>query len=120
MHVFAAYNGPLFIWRFLTRLALLPLVAGVSYEVLKALAHADGKLVRALRWPGMQLQRITTKEPDDKMLEIAICSMNVALYGMPKHVKADKNGWVYIDSYKETEPGYEPPVAEEPVQEAEA
>jgi len=113
VHVVAAYNGPLFIWRFLSRLALLPIMAGVSYEVLKGLAHADGKLVHALRWPGMQLQRLTTKEPDDSMLEIAICSMNVALHGMPKHVTPDKNGWVYIDSYKETEPGYVPPAQEE-------
>ncbi|MBQ2700261.1 MAG: DUF1385 domain-containing protein [Clostridia bacterium] len=112
-HVVVAYNGPLFIWRFLSRLALLPIMAGVSYEVLKGLAHADGKLVHALRWPGMQLQRLTTKEPDDSMLEIAICSMNVALHGIPKHVTPDKNGWFYIDSYKETEPGYVPPVQEE-------
>jgi uncharacterized protein YqhQ len=41
VHVVAAYNGPVFIWRFLSRLVLLPLMAGVSYEVLKGLAHAE-------------------------------------------------------------------------------
>lgn len=121
IHVFAAYNGPMFIWRFLSRLALLPIIAGISYEVLKGLAHADGKLVRALRWPGMQLQRITTKKPDDKMLEVAICSMNVALYGLPKHAPVSPEGYTIVSSFEETEPGYVPPVKEEaPAKNAEA
>lgn len=125
VHVFAAYNGPLFIWRFLSRIALLPIIAGVSYEALKCLAHADGKLVRALRWPGMQLQRLTTKQPDDQMLEIAICSMNVALNGLPSHAPVTKEGYTLVHSYKETEPGYTAPASgpqerEQPAPEAAA
>lgn len=60
------------------RLVLLPLVAGVSYEILKLLARSDNVLVRAIRWPGLQLQRITTKEPDDSMLEVAAAAFGAA------------------------------------------
>ena len=100
------YNGTVYIWRLLSRLALLPIVAGVSYEILKGLAHSDNKLTRALRWPGMQMQRLTTKEPDAKMLEIAIVAMNVALHGMPKHVEADEEGCVILKDYRESDPEY--------------
>ena len=77
---------------FLARLArsiiLLPLIAGVSYETLKGLAHSDNKLVRALRWPGLMLQHLTTREPDEKQLEVAIASMKAALAGkkMPETI----------------------------------
>ncbi|MDO4739232.1 MAG: DUF1385 domain-containing protein [Eubacteriales bacterium] len=63
-----------------SRLALLPLVAGVSYEILKWLGRAkENALIRALKWPGLMMQKITTAEPDDKMLEVAICSLKYAL-----------------------------------------
>jgi len=55
-----------FLPRFLLHLALLPVVAGVSYEVLKGLAHRDNWFTRIARWPGLQMQRLTTKNPDDK------------------------------------------------------
>lgn len=71
-----------FLLRFGRSLLILPLVTGVSYEVLKGLAHAgDSAIVRALRWPGMQLQYLTTREPDDSMLEVAIASMKAAKAG---------------------------------------
>ena len=70
--------------RVLSRLILLPLVAGLGYEALKGLAHANNPLTRALRWPGMQLQRLTTKPPTDEMLEVAIAAMNAALHGLPE------------------------------------
>nr|WP_122011973.1 DUF1385 domain-containing protein [Maliibacterium massiliense] len=60
--------------RVLSRIALLPVVAGVSYECLKALAKSEGKLARALRVPGMWMQRFTTREPDEGMLQVAIAS----------------------------------------------
>ena len=102
------YNGTVYIWRLLSRLALLPIVAGVSYEVLKGLAHKDNKLTRALRWPGMQMQRLTTKQPDAKMLEIAIVAMNVALHGMPEHAEIGEDGCAVLKDYRESEPGYVP------------
>lgn len=101
------------IWRFLLHLALLPVVAGISYEVLKGLAHADGPVVRALRWPGLQMQRLTTKQPDLSMLEVAIVSMNVALYGLPKNAPTTAEGYTVLHSYKESEQGYEFPAEEQ-------
>ena len=95
-----------YIWRFLLHLVLLPVVAGISYEVLKGLAHADGKLARILRWPGMQMQRLTTKQPTSEMLEVAIVSMNVALHGLPENAPKTPEGYTVLHSYKESEPGY--------------
>ena len=95
-----------YIWRFLLHLALLPVVAGISYEVLKGLAHADGPIVRALRWPGLQMQRLTTRQPDLGMLEVAIVSMNVALHGLPENAPKTPEGYTVLHSYKESEPGY--------------
>lgn len=63
----------------LLKIALLPVVAGASYEVLKAAAKSDSLLCRIVRWPGMMLQRITTREPDDSMMEIAITAFELAL-----------------------------------------
>ncbi len=65
--------------RFGTRILLLPLIAGVSYEILKLVAKYDGWFFRAIRWPGLQLQRLTTKEPDESMLEVAIVAFEMAL-----------------------------------------
>ncbi len=72
-------GGPLM--RVVSRLLLLPVVAGISYEVLKGLAHADesNPIVRALKWPGMMLQKLTTADPDDDMCQVAIESLKCAL-----------------------------------------
>lgn len=92
--------------RFLLHLALLPVVAGVSYEVLKGLAHRDNWFTRIARWPGLQMQRLTTKNPDDKMLEVAIVSMNVALHGMPENAPMTEEGWALLTDYRQSEEGY--------------
>jgi uncharacterized protein YqhQ len=60
------------------RLLMLPLVAGVSYEFLKLAAKYENALTRALRMPGMALQGLTTKEPDDSMVEVALISFLAA------------------------------------------
>ena len=65
--------------RLLIKLLLLPVVAGVSYEILKLLARHDNALTVALRWPGMQLQRLTTKEPDEDIINVAIVAFEAAL-----------------------------------------
>ncbi len=65
--------------RFLTRLVFLPVVAGISYEVLRAAAASDGWLARAVRAPGLALQHLTTREPDLEMLEVAIAAFNLAM-----------------------------------------
>ncbi len=62
------------------RIVLLPLIAGLSYEVLKWSArHEQAPLVRLLITPGLALQRLTTREPDDAQLEVAIRSMEEAI-----------------------------------------
>ncbi|MGI6694763.1 MAG: DUF1385 domain-containing protein [Christensenellales bacterium] len=81
--------------RVVSRLLLLPLMAGLGYEALKALAHANNPFTRALRWPGMQLQRLTTKPPTDEMLEVAIAAMNAALHGLPEGERTEE-GYVLL------------------------
>ena len=61
------------------RIAFLPIVAGLSYEVLRFAAKYDNAFTRIIRAPGMALQRITTKEPTEDMLEVAITAFNLAL-----------------------------------------
>lgn len=67
------------LWRFLIKLATLPIIAGVSYEVLKLLAKTKSKFFIIFKAPGLLLQRITTREPDDKMIEVAITAFNKVL-----------------------------------------
>ncbi|MBR6029840.1 MAG: DUF1385 domain-containing protein [Clostridia bacterium] len=98
--------------RLLAHLVMLPLVAGLSYEVLKGLAHSNSKIAHILRWPGMQLQRLTTRQPDAGMLECAICAMNAALYDLPSHAPRTAEGWAILHSYRESAPDYVPPEAE--------
>lgn len=107
------YQGTNFFLRLGSRLLLLPFVAGISYEVLKGLAHSDSKLTRMLRWPGMQMQRLTTKPPTDQMLEVAIVSMNVALHGLPKGCETTPEGYTVIRDYRVADPAYVAPAAPE-------
>ena len=61
-------------------IVLLPVLAGISYEVLKLLARFDNGFVRVLKLPGMLLQKyLTTREPDEKMIEVAIAAFNKVL-----------------------------------------
>ncbi len=61
------------------KLLFLPVVAGVSYELLKLLAKSDCLFVRILRAPGMALQKLTTKEPTDDMLEVSLTAFKMVL-----------------------------------------
>ncbi len=58
--------------RVLGRLLLLPLIAGLSYEVTRLAGRSKSRFVRIIMYPGMMLQRLTTREPDDSQLEVAI------------------------------------------------
>lgn len=62
--------------RIALKLALLPIVSGLSYELLKALSKTKSPFLFPLKIPGLLLQRITTKEPDDDMIEVAITAFN--------------------------------------------
>ena len=58
----------------------IPLIAGLSYEVIKwAGKHRNKRWVRALMWPGLMLQNLTTREPDDDQLEVAIRALKAVL-----------------------------------------
>lgn len=63
------------------RILFLPVIAGISYEITVKWAgsHPENPLVKVVLWPGMQMQRLTTKEPDDGMLECAIVAMQRVL-----------------------------------------
>ena len=61
--------------RLLTRIVLIPVVAGISYEILRAAGRRDAPLIRVLSAPGLWLQRFTTREPDGDMVEVAIASV---------------------------------------------
>ena len=66
--------------RFVTRLLLVPVVAGIAYEVIRfSTAHQDHALMRALIAPGLALQKLTTREPDDSMVECAIAALEPVL-----------------------------------------
>ena len=74
------------------KLLLLPLVVGLSYEVIKFAGRHDNPLTRVLSAPGLALQRLTTKEPDEEILAVAIASLKAVL---PKAVS-----YTHLDVYK--------------------
>lgn len=64
------------VWlRMILRLVLLPVVVGIAYECNRWAGRHDGIISRAIRWPGIQMQKLTVFEPDDSMIEVAIASM---------------------------------------------
>lgn len=78
--VFALLGRPDLEWRIASRILLVPVVAAVSYEIIRfAGAHRRAWFGRALAAPGLLLQRITTRRPDDDQIEVAIAAMSAAL-----------------------------------------
>lgn len=71
--------NPVWYMRIGLRLLMLPVVAGISYEFLKFAAKGDSLFFRIIRWPGLQLQRLTTAQPEDGMVEAAILAFEIAL-----------------------------------------
>ena len=65
----------------IVRIIFLPVIAGISYEinVKWAGAHPESPVVKVILWPGMQMQYLTTNEPDDSMLECAIAAMKMVV-----------------------------------------
>ena len=74
-----SFLGVTGILRSLIKIALLPLIAGLSYELLKGLAKTDCFIFFPIKLPGLLLQKITTREPTDDMIEVAITSFNAVL-----------------------------------------
>lgn len=68
------------VWiRLISRILVLPLIAGLSYELLKWAGRSDNIVVKVLSLPGLYLQKLTTNEPDDKQLEVAIAALKAVL-----------------------------------------
>ncbi len=80
--VFAPLGRPSFLIRIASRLVLLPVISGIAYEVLRFTGkHARNPIIRAIITPNLALQRLTTREPDDTMLEVAITALQTVLEG---------------------------------------
>ena len=73
--------------RMLLRLLLLPAVAGISYEIIKWAGRSENRCVMLLSKPGLWLQKLTTREPDDEQIEVAIKSMQAVI---PENKEEDK------------------------------
>lgn len=70
--------------RIILRIILIPLVSGITYELLRWLGKSDSMLSRAIAYPGLKLQNLTTKEPDDDQIEVAIKALMKAEGIKPK------------------------------------
>ncbi|MDE5778749.1 MAG: DUF1385 domain-containing protein [Lachnospiraceae bacterium] len=67
--------------RFLLRLLLIPVIAGISYEFIRLAGRSDSAFFNILSKPGMWVQNLTTKEPDEEMIQVAIVSVEAVIYG---------------------------------------
>jgi uncharacterized protein YqhQ len=103
--VHAFFGWPTLWLRIATRLLCLPVVAGLSYELLQWAGRSDNALVKFLSVPGLATQKITTKEPDDSMLEVAICSLKAV---------TDPDAPAVFDGFVTTDGVYTPLEAKEP------
>ena len=103
--LFSFLGWPNLLWRIVSRLLLLPVIAAISYELLKWAGRSDGKLVKILSWPGLMLQKLTTAEPNDDQLEVALLSLKSVLVD-PETIEiegfVDKDGNI-VRSKKEEE-----------------
>ncbi len=78
--VFAFLGRPDFEWRILSRIVLLPVIASISYEIIRfSGVHQTWPIARAMAAPGLLLQRLTTRQPDDGQIEVAITAMELAI-----------------------------------------
>ena len=74
-----------------SRVIVIPLVAGIAFEfIMWSARHQDSAVVRALVWPGLQMQKLTTREPSDDMVEVAMASLKKVL-SMEKEAEIEPN-----------------------------
>lgn len=83
--------------RIMLRIALIPVIAGISYEIIRLAGRTDNILVKIISAPGMLLQRLTTKEPDESMVEVAIKSVE-AVFDWKEYLK-ETFGYEVDDSW---------------------
>jgi len=82
--LFSMFSWSGILMRLLTRLILIPFVAGISFEIIKWAGRSQSKLSCIVSAPGMWLQKITTREPDDKQIEVAIEALKNVLVADPE------------------------------------
>lgn len=85
--VFSVLGRPAFVWLLLSRVLLIPIIAGIAYEYIKfTAARMDRAWVRAAVAPSLALQRLTTNEPDESILEVAIVALERVLESEKAHL----------------------------------
>jgi hypothetical protein len=104
--LFSLLGWPDIIPRILSRIVLIPVIAGLSYELLRWAGRSTSPIVMMLSVPGLLLQKLTTMKPDEKQLEVAIVAMKALL--VPKETPAckgycDKDGKILSDEPGESE-----------------
>ena len=77
--LFSFFGWPNPIIRIIMRIVCVPIVAGISYEIIKLLGKYNNILTKTVAYPGMMLQKLTTKEPDDKQLEVALKALDAVI-----------------------------------------
>lgn len=88
------------------RILLMPVVAGISYEIIRLAGRTDNVFIKILSAPGMWIQRMTTREPDESMAEVAIASVE-AVFDWKKYLQ-DTFGYEIDESWMKDEPSEEP------------
>ncbi|MDQ3863307.1 MAG: DUF1385 domain-containing protein [Actinomycetota bacterium] len=89
--VFSLLGVQGWLYMLVSRVIVIPLVAGLAFEfIMWSARHQDSPLVRALVWPGLQLQKLTTREPTDDMVEVAMASLRKVL-SMEKEARIEPN-----------------------------
>ena len=88
------------------RILLMPVVAGISYEIIRLAGRTDNIFIKILSAPGMWIQRMTTKEPDESMAEVAIASVE-AVFDWKKYLQ-DTFGYEVDESWMQDEKPAEP------------
>ena len=84
LFIFIRVDSPLL--RVVVRILLIPVIAGISYELIRLAGRSEGKIIGLLSRPGMMLQKLTTREPDDDMIEVGIASVE-AVFDWKDYVK---------------------------------
>ena len=79
------------VWKFVLRILLVPVVAGISYEFIRLAGRSDSKIVNTLSKPGLYLQYFTTREPDEEMMEVAIKAVE-GVFDWREYLRAMHNG----------------------------
>ncbi len=77
--LFSFFGWPNPIVRIIMRIVCVPIVAGISYEIIRFLGKYNNKFTKIVAYPGMMLQKFTTKEPDDEQLEVALAALKAVI-----------------------------------------